>query len=117
MLIAVPGGAWLIDTPGMRELGLLASQTSLDSGFPEIAALSEQCRFGDCRHEQEPACAVRQALNEGKIPLDRWMSYTKLLREARHSAFETDPRARKAEKQKWKAIHKASKRMYRERDR
>jgi ribosome biogenesis GTPase len=114
MLIAVPGGAWLIDTPGMRELGLLASETSLDSGFPEIAALSAQCRFGDCRHEQEPACAVRQALQEGKIPLDRWMSYTKLQREARHSAVEADPRARKAEKQKWKAIHKASKRMYRE---
>lgn len=117
MLIAVPGGAWLIDTPGMRELGLLVSETSLDSGFPEIAALAAQCRFGDCRHEQEPACAVRQAMEEGRIPLDRWISYTKLQREERHSALEADPLARRAEKQKWKAIHKASKRMYRERNR
>jgi ribosome biogenesis GTPase / thiamine phosphate phosphatase len=117
MLIAVPGGAWLIDTPGMRELGLLASEASLELGFPEIAALAVQCRFGDCQHEQEPGCAVRQAQEEGKIPADRWMSYTKLRREARHSAIETDPRAQRAEKQKWQAIHKANKRMYLERDR
>ena len=117
MLIAIPGGAWLIDTPGMRELGLLASDASLDSGFPEIAALAAQCRFGDCRHDQEPGCAVRQALQEGKIPADRWVSYTKLQRETRHSALETDPTAQRAEKQKWKAIHRAQKRIYRERDR
>ena len=117
MLIAVPGGAWLIDTPGMRELGLLVSETSLDSGFPEIAALSAECRFGDCRHQQEPGCAVRQALEDGRISSDRWMGYAKLEREARHSAIATDPRARRAEKHKWKAIQKASRRMYRERDR
>ncbi len=67
MLMALPGGAWLIDNPGMRELGLLASEASLDLGFPETAALAEQCRFADCRHEQEPACAVRQALAESRI--------------------------------------------------
>ena len=117
MLMAVPGGAWLIDTPGMRELGLLASETSLELGFPDIAALAAHCRFGDCRHEQEPGCAVRQALEEGSIPMGRWMSYAKLQREARHHALEADPRAQRAEKQKWKAIHKRNKRMYRERGR
>jgi ribosome biogenesis GTPase / thiamine phosphate phosphatase len=115
MLMALPGGAWLIDTPGMRELGLLASETSLALGFPEIAALAEQCRFADCRHEQEPACAVRQALEEGRISSERWASYAKLQREARHHALEADAGAQRAEKQKWKAIHKANKRMYRER--
>jgi ribosome biogenesis GTPase len=115
MLMALPGGAWLIDTPGMRELGLLASETSLDLGFPEIAALAEQCRFADCRHEQEPGCAVQPALAEGRISPDRWVSYTKLQREARHHALEADAGALRAEKQKWKAIHKANKRMYRER--
>jgi ribosome biogenesis GTPase / thiamine phosphate phosphatase len=115
MLMALPGGAWLIDTPGMRELGLLAGETSLDLGFPEIAALANQCRFSDCRHEQEPDCAVRQALQEGSISQARWVSYAKLRREARHHALESDARAQRAEKQKWKAIHKASKRMYRER--
>jgi len=115
MLMELPGGAWLIDTPGMRELGLLASDTSLDLGFPEISALSGQCRFADCRHDQEPECAVRQALEEGTLSPARWESYTKLQREACHYAREADARAQAAEKRKWKAIHKASKRLYRER--
>ncbi len=117
MLMAIPGGAWLIDTPGMRELGLLASESSLNSGFPEIAALAAQCRFGDCRHEEEPDCAVRQAVEEGRIPAGRWASYAKLQRETRHYALEADPRGQRAEKLKWKAIHKAVRRMYRERGR
>jgi len=117
MLMALPGGAWLIDTPGMRELGLLAGETSLDLGFSEIAALAAQCRFGDCGHHQEPGCAVRQALEDGTIPADRWLSFTKLQREARHHALEADPRAQRAEKQKWKTIHKGNRRMYRERGR
>jgi ribosome biogenesis GTPase len=117
MLMEVLGGAWLIDTPGMRELGLLAGETSLDLGFPEIAELATQCRFGDCRHEEEPGCVVRQALEDGRIPADRWNSYAKLQREARHHALESDAKAQRAEKQKWKAIHKANKRMYRERGR
>ncbi|HKD07034.1 MAG TPA: ribosome small subunit-dependent GTPase A [Bryobacteraceae bacterium] len=115
MLLPLPCGAWLIDTPGMRELGLLAGKASLDLGFPEIAALAQECRFADCRHEQEPECAVRQAVEEGRISPDRWASYAKLQREARHHALETDARAMRAEKQKWKAIHKANRRLYRDR--
>jgi ribosome biogenesis GTPase len=115
MLLPLPGGAWLIDTPGMRELGLLAGEASLDLGFPEIAALARQCRFADCRHEQEPACAVREAVEEGSISPDRWVSYAKLQREARHHPLEADTTAMRAEKQKWKAIHKANRRLYRDR--
>jgi ribosome biogenesis GTPase len=117
MLMALPGGAWLIDTPGLRELGLPGGEASLDIVFPEIAAMATQCRFSDCQHEQEPGCMVRQALDEGRIAAARWMSYEKLQREARHHALEADAVARQAEKQKWKAIHKAAKRMYRERGR
>jgi len=115
MLMALPGGAWLIDTPGMRELGLLASEKSLDLAFPDIAELGEQCRFPDCRHKQEPGCAVLQAVEAGRISPSRWVSYSKLQREARHNALEADSRAQRAEKKKWKATHKANKRMYRER--
>jgi ribosome biogenesis GTPase / thiamine phosphate phosphatase len=97
MLMSLPDGAWLIDTPGMRELGLLASETSVDLGFPEIAALAEQCRFADCRHEQEPGCAVRLALEDGRISPGRWVSYAKLQREARHHALEVDVRGQRAE--------------------
>lgn len=117
MLLPLPGGAWLIDTPGMRELGLLADETSVDSAFPEIAALAAQCRFDDCRHEQEPGCMVRQALDDGRIPPGRWLSYARLQREARHHALQADAGAQRAEKQRWKAIHKANKRLYRERGR
>lgn len=117
MLIAIPGGAWLIDTPGMRELGVLSGEISLDSGFPEIAALAAHCRFRDCRHDEEPGCAIRGALAEGKIPADRWISYAKLQREAHRYALEADAAAQRAEKQKWKAMHRANKRMYRERGR
>lgn len=111
------GSAWLIDTPGMRELGLLDSESSLDLGFPEIATLAAGCRFGDCRHEQEPGCVVRAAVESGRIAAARWLSYTKLVREARHYARESDPVAQRAEKQKWKAIHKRQKRMYRDGER
>jgi ribosome biogenesis GTPase len=117
MLMPLPGGAWLIDTPGMRELGLLAGDASLDLGFPEIGALAAQCRFADCRHGEEPGCAVRQALEQGTIAADRWASYARLQREARHHALEADSHAQRAEKQKWKAIHKAARRMYRDRGR
>lgn len=117
MLIELAGGAWLMDTPGMRELGLLASEGSLDLGFPEIAALAVECRFADCGHADEPGCAVRRAVDEGTIGEERWSSYLKLRREARHHAVEADLMARRAEKQRWKAIHKAQKRMYRERGR
>jgi len=116
-LIPVPGGAWLIDTPGMRELGLLAGDTALDSGFPEIAALAARCRFRDCGHTEEPGCALRQALDDGALPADRWLSYLKLQREARHHALEADAAAKRATKQRWKAIHKANRRAYRERGR
>ena len=117
MLMALPGGAWLIDTPGLRELALLANDTSLDAAFPEIAALAEQCRFADCRHEREPGCEVRQGLEDGRITRERWASYAKLRREVRHHAIESDANAQRAEKRLWKAIHKASRRMSREQDR
>ena len=115
MLMALPGGAWLIDTPGMRELGLLASEAALDLAFSDIAALAAECHYSDCRHEHEPGCMVRRGLEEGRIPAERWLSYAKLQREARHHALEADAAARRAEKQKWKAIHKANQRLYRER--
>jgi hypothetical protein len=87
---------------GMRELRLLASETSLDSGFPEIAAPAEQCRFADYRHEQEPECAVRPALEGGRVSPGRWVSCAKLQRETRHDALKADARARRTEKQVWK---------------
>jgi ribosome biogenesis GTPase len=77
----LPGGAWLLDTPGMRELQLTDVKTGLDDVFAEISALSNSCRFTDCDHVDEPGCRVNEAIKAGEIDqarLDRWR---KLVRE------------------------------------
>jgi len=77
----LPGGAWLLDTPGMRELQLTDVKTGLDDVFAEISALAESCRFGDCRHEDEPGCSVQAAVVAGEIDPQRLRRWRKLVRE------------------------------------
>lgn len=81
-LFRLPGGALLIDTPGVRELQLWAAEKGLDDAFAEIAALAENCRFRDCAHAQEPGCAVKKAAEEGSLPAERLDSFRKLKAEA-----------------------------------
>ncbi|MBZ5575642.1 MAG: ribosome small subunit-dependent GTPase A [Acidobacteriia bacterium] len=107
MLIPMPGGGAIIDTPGMRELQLWASEGALDDTFDDIAELARRCRFADCTHSEEPACAVREALESGVVEQSRWQSYQKLKRELRHQMVEQDPHARIAERKRWKTIHKS----------
>ena len=107
MLIELPGGGALIDTPGLRELGLCAGPDSVDQVFTAIAALARQCRFRDCAHQGEPGCAVAAALKAGDIDPARWISYQKLLAEARYQERTVDPLAALENKRKWKAIHKS----------
>ena len=77
-LIMLPSGGCLIDTPGMRELKLTGDE-DLDQGqFADIDALAQSCRFGDCSHQSEPGCAVRAALEDGRLAPDRWQNYLKL---------------------------------------
>ena len=80
-LVILPGRGLLIDTPGMRELQLLGGTEGLEAAFEDVGALALECRFRDCRHDEEPDCAVRQALDDGRLPLERFESYRKLLRE------------------------------------
>ncbi|RPJ01208.1 MAG: ribosome small subunit-dependent GTPase A [Candidatus Aminicenantes bacterium] len=94
-LVRLPGGALLIDTPGMRELGLWADDEGLDRTFDEIDDLSSQCRFPDCRHEHEPGCAVRAAVEAGTIDERRWESYLKLRRELRFLELKKDEKTRR----------------------
>ncbi len=77
----LPGGGVLIDTPGMRELRLWAGDSGLDDLFEDIAQLAESCRFRDCRHHDEPGCAVLAAVDTGELRSGRLVSYTKLGRE------------------------------------
>jgi ribosome biogenesis GTPase len=79
----LPDGGFVVDTPGLREIGLWgAPAAGLDTCFPELRALRDECRFADCRHLAEPDCAVREALDCGKVGATRYASYAKLLEEA-----------------------------------
>lgn len=110
MLIELPGGGALIDTPGLRELGLWAGESSVDEVFAGIAALARQCRFHDCGHAGEPGCAVSTALKTGELEPACWASYQKLLAEARYHERAVDVRAAVETKRKWKVIHKSMRR-------
>ncbi len=72
----------LIDTPGMRELGLVGAHDGVDIGFEDLVALSADCRYADCSHEHEPGCAVRTAVENGELSEDRYSSYLKLKKES-----------------------------------
>ncbi|MDQ4030456.1 MAG: ribosome small subunit-dependent GTPase A [Actinomycetota bacterium] len=91
-LVPLPGGALLLDTPGMRELQLWAGEDSLDGAFVDVAELAARCRFADCAHGTEPGCAVRAALGDGRLDPERWDSYRKLQRELRALAIRQDAR-------------------------
>ncbi len=107
MLITLPDGAFLIDTPGMRELALWADENTLDSVFEDVADLAAGCRFRDCTHESEPGCEVRAALEAGELDTSRWKSFRKLRGEIRRQEMASDVHARLEQKRKWKQIHKA----------
>ncbi|MCB5199628.1 ribosome small subunit-dependent GTPase A [Loktanella sp. TSTF-M6] len=77
----LPQGGWLIDTPGMRGLGVADVSFGIDATFPEISSLTDDCRFRDCKHENEPGCAVLAAVDAGRVTADRLARYRKLRRE------------------------------------
>jgi ribosome biogenesis GTPase / thiamine phosphate phosphatase len=83
-LLILDGGAMLIDTPGMRELGLLGTSDGLDDTFVEIREYSANCRFANCTHTDEPGCAVRLAVENGSLSEDRYQSYLKLKKETEY---------------------------------
>jgi ribosome biogenesis GTPase len=99
------GGA-VIDTPGLRGVGLLDTG-GLAAVFPEVEAYGAECRFADCAHDVEPGCAVLAAVESGDLPERRLQSWRKLQREAVWAASRTDARLRKAREQEWKVINKS----------
>jgi len=106
-LIALPGGGLLLDTPGMRELGLWDSDEGVAAAFEDIEALAAACKFGDCGHTNEPGCAVRAALESGALDDGRWQGYRKLQRELAFVDAKEDPALRAARRRQWVAITKA----------
>jgi ribosome biogenesis GTPase len=111
-LIQMPDGGLLIDTPGLRALVLTGSEDGIASTFPDIEEASEECRFRDCAHDDEPGCAVIAAVESGELPPERLASYHKLTREAQVAAAKTDVRLRAEEERKRKTISKAAKEYF-----
>lgn len=112
-LFLLPDGGCLIDSPGLREVGLWGDTEGVDEGFREIALLSEQCRFKDCSHQHEPGCAVLEALEQGEISQERYSAYLKQMRELEYLQ---DRQAAQRRKQEWhKSISKEIRKFYKER--
>ncbi|TCC49601.1 ribosome small subunit-dependent GTPase A [Kribbella capetownensis] len=109
-LIVLPNGGVVIDTPGLRGIGLQESGEGLAAAFPDITALAEQCKFKDCAHATEPGCAVRAALEDGTLPIRRFESWTKLQREAAFMARRNNLRLRAEAKKQWARQTKAYRR-------
>jgi ribosome biogenesis GTPase / thiamine phosphate phosphatase len=116
-LVLLPGGGVLIDTPGMRELQLWDSGDAIGGTFGDVDALAQACRFRDCRHLQEPGCAVRAAVEAGTLPGARFESYHKLQAEQTHQARQLDQRALIDERRRAKAGTKALQKRIRDKGR
>jgi ribosome biogenesis GTPase len=106
-LIALPGGALLLDAPGLRELQLWSDGAGFAAAFEDVSELAAACRFSDCGHGSEPGCAVRAAVDSQRLDPARLASYLKLQAELRALEIREDPLKRRAERGRWKAIHKS----------
>jgi len=91
-LLEVPGGGWLVDTPGVRALSLWHSGQGIERAFADVFELMDNCRFRDCKHDQEPGCAVRQAIEDGTLDPDRFHNLERLV--AEEAALEAEQRAK-----------------------
>jgi ribosome biogenesis GTPase len=113
-LVRLQTGALLIDTPGMRELQLWDADAGLGATFADIYALANGCRFGDCRHESEPDCAVLAAVGDERLTVERLAHWRQLQRELAFLARRQDKAAEAEERARTKAIHRAARKWIRD---
>ncbi len=111
-LVLLPGGGMILDTPGMRTLSIWEAEAGMDIMFGDVEELVNQCRFHDCKHRNEPDCAVRDALASGKLEQKRWDSWLKLQKEIAHLEAKKDGKLRQQEKQWGRQISKFQKEFY-----
>lgn len=104
-LVVLPGGGLVIDTPGLRSVGLTPVEAGLDRVFGDVEELAAGCRFPDCAHDSEPGCAVQAAVDSGVLPARRLASWRKLQREVRWMGTRHDARLRAQERARWKRVH------------
>jgi ribosome biogenesis GTPase len=106
-LVRVPTGGWLIDTPGMRELQLWEVHDGLRQSFDDVEAFAAGCHFSNCRHLDEPRCAVKEAVESGALAAERLTSYQALQQELRHLEAQQSERLRLEERRRGKIMSKA----------
>ena len=106
-LVALPSGAVVVDTPGLRGVALSGSEEGLARAFADVEELAAACRFADCAHDGEPGCAVQASLDAGDLSAERMDSWRRLQRELAWQARRTDARLQAEEKARWKAVHRA----------
>ncbi len=102
----LPGGGLLVDTPGMRELGVV-DDAGVDTAYADVTELAAACRFRDCAHRTEPGCAVAAAIDDGRLDPARYTAWRKLQAEAHRQALRSDARARATEHARVRALHRA----------
>ncbi|MFE3441877.1 ribosome small subunit-dependent GTPase A [Nocardia sp. NPDC059180] len=112
----LPGGGTLIDTPGLRGVGIWDATDGIERTFSDIESLAADCRFSDCAHDAEPGCAVRAAIDNGELTDRRFDNYRKLARENEWMAARTDKRLRAEREKVWRDITKQHRRMFREKN-
>jgi ribosome biogenesis GTPase len=106
-LVLLPGGGLLLDTPGIREVGLIDADAGLGTTFADIEALAQTCRFRNCGHSNEPGCAVRGALEEGLLDPDRWAHFQKLGHELAALGLTRDRAAEEVERRRQAALQRS----------
>ncbi|KIA60067.1 ribosome small subunit-dependent GTPase A [Nocardia vulneris] len=111
----LPSGGTLIDTPGLRGVGLWDAAEGIEKTFSDIESLAARCRFGDCAHNGEPGCAVLAAIDSGELTQRRFDSYRKLAKENAWMAARTDRRLQAERHRQWREITKQQRQIYRER--
>ncbi|MFC3500310.1 ribosome small subunit-dependent GTPase A [Micromonospora krabiensis] len=107
-LVPVPGGGAVVDTPGVRAVGLLDGSTGLDQAFADIAELAVDCRYADCAHDGEPGCAVREALETGELTTRRWESWRRLQREVAYESRRREARVAAERRGGWRGARRRS---------
>jgi ribosome biogenesis GTPase len=105
-LVLLPGGGMIVDTPGVREVGLIDANEGVDMVFEDIERLAQTCKFNNCGHANEPGCAVRAALGDGTLDADRWAHYQKLGLELAAVADKADRAAKDAERRRQAGLQK-----------
>jgi ribosome biogenesis GTPase len=113
-LVPLPGGGAVLDTPGVRAVGLLDAAGGLEQAFSDVEAIAANCRFSDCRHSGEPGCAVQAALDSGDLAPRRYESWRRLQREAAYEMRRRDARLAAEERNRWRQIRKETRQSHRD---